>query len=172
MTRSKMSNYEINEATKFIYSLYLENGRGLEEEECISEEWITYFEARKDYRYGYLDSGFWQFVEEKIIGHIKKLRKIKNERLNNESPISLNMHIGNNKESIGTYLFPVKGDFVNSIILWNYARSLGREKYLILKLLSQYEEDYQIMERLHLSIDQFYNTKLELREDLYKYMNY
>lgn len=171
MKRDQMSDYEINEASKFIYSLYFEAGQGLEEEECISEAWLTFFEAKENYRYGTLDYDFWRFAGEKVIQHLEELRKVRSERIRNESKLSLDLQFGDMKESIGSYLFPVQGDFVKSIILWEYAKSLGDEKYMILKLLSQQEEDYQIMERMHLPLEKFYCKKIELKEDLKKYLD-
>lgn len=59
---------------------------------------------------------------------------MKNERMRNESELSLDLRFGDMKESIGSYLFPVQGDFVKSIILWEYVKYLGEEKIYDLEI--------------------------------------
>lgn len=49
--RKRLSDYERRQVSRFLYELYLQEGKSLEEDICTSEGWIVYLEGREKYRY-------------------------------------------------------------------------------------------------------------------------
>ena len=44
--RKRLSDYERCQVSRFLYELYLQDGKLLEEDTCTSEGWIVYLEGR------------------------------------------------------------------------------------------------------------------------------
>lgn len=83
--------------------------------------------------------------------------------------MSLNCKYGEEKEEIGTIIPFKNGYFENRVILWDYIQNLGRKKYQIIKLMYEGEDDYDIMMQLHLSEEEYFEIKMEIRNDFQFY---
>ena len=88
-----------------------------------------------------------------------------------ESKLSLDQTIGDSREDIRSILFPVQGDFTNGVILWQYAKSLGKTKYKIMQCMVQEIGDADIIDKLHISSELYYQLKEELKNDMRIYKN-
>ena len=107
----------------------------------------------------------------RIKNKLDALRKIRNQRISEESPFSLNqMVLDTGKEAEETMLFPIQGDFTNGVMLWDCAYRLGWMKHQIMRKLSLQETDQEIMESLHLNLCEYCRMKQELRRDLQEYL--
>lgn len=165
-----MSEYEMIQVDKFIADLYGIWGRNLDQEEVRSEAWITYMEIWKACNgeiYRYYD---WGDIYVKLKETIDRLRRIQNEKIQLESRLSLNMTFGEDGPTVESWFPRRSGDFVNQIALWDYIRRLGELKTRILRLMYQKEEDYEIMCRVHLTLQEYYLIKMELRQDFKVYL--
>ena len=171
MRRHVLSSLEYRQVQKFIDKMCKRYGKNLDQEECQSECWFAYWEARTFYpRYeGCCD--FWTYAFFRIKNKLDALRKIRNQRISEESPFSLNqMVLDTGKEAEETMLFPIQGDFTNGVMLWDCAYRLGWMKHQIMRKLSLQETDQEIMESLHLNLCEYCRMKQELRRDLQEYL--
>lgn len=171
MKRKKLSTYECRQVDIFLYELYSIWGKNLDAEECRNEGWIVYLTGRKKYAYEIGDAEYWEYVEKNVRERLKQLRKNRNEKCHFESKMSLNCKYGEEKEEIGTIIPCKNGNFENGVILWNYIQNLGKKKYKIIKLMYEGEDDYDIMTQLHLSEEEYFETKMEIRNDFQFYIN-
>lgn len=158
--RGRLSDYERGQVSCFLYELYLEEGKSLDEETCASEGWIVYLEGRQKYRYDIGDVDYWEYVRINVIKRFKELKNIRNEKIRLESRLSLNRTYGESKEEIGAVLFRKVGDFTNTVALWDYVNRLGELKSNILRLLYRGEEDYNIIKILKLPEEDYYELKI------------
>ena len=156
-----MSEYERKEVIILIDEIYSQCGSGLEYEECLAEGWLAYIEARQ--RLSVFDKQFWKKITIEIIGRFAEMRKTRNRKISLESHLSLDQKIGDSREEIQSILFPAQGDFTNGVILWQYAKSLGKTKYQMMQYMSQGIEDAYIIDRLHMTSDFYYELKEELK---------
>lgn len=167
---SDMSDYEIKEATRFMSDVYNMCVKNLDRDEWFGEAWITYLEIRKECGgkiYLFYDWGeFYNRLKRVTI----KIKRERNARISLESELSLNASYGENGPMVETWFPRTSGDFVNQIALWDYIVRLGNDKYKILKLMSQREDDFEIMKKLRLSVQEYSLFKLELRFDFQKYL--
>lgn len=163
--RKRLSDYERCQVSRFLYELYLQEGKLLEEDTCTSEGWIVYLEGREKYRYDIGDVDYWEYVQVNVLKRFKELSRIRNERISLESNLSLNKVYGESREEIGAVLFRAAGDFTNAVAMWDFVEGLGKVKADILHLLYQGEDDYDIMKRMHMTEEEYYELKLEIRKD-------
>lgn len=170
MRKKQMSQYEYKQASKMIHDCYDNFGQGLDFEECYSASWVAYLEVRERVSNIYNTDTLWVEARPQIIEVIKNIRKIRNDKMRMESRLSLNQTLGESDEPVYTFLFPVHGDFVNGICLWDYIDGLGGKKAKILHLLYQGEDDISIMDRLQLKIFEYYDLIIEIKGDLMVYM--
>lgn len=169
--KNNLSVYEEKQVSRFLYELYLLWSETLEESECIGEGWIVYLDGKEKYQYDIGDVDYWDYVQTNVKEKFADLKRIRNEKISLESRMSLNQRIPGTEEEIGIF-FPGKtGNFENSIVLWDYAKRLGSLKYAILRLMCAREEDYDIQHILHLSEEEYYRLKRELRNDFLNYVN-
>lgn len=164
-----MSKYEESQVNRLIEAVYRFWGKGLSKEDCISGCWITYLEYKN--KYGKESLHYWQDVAERMAEEISRIRKSRNERCRIESKLSLNQQYGDSGEEIRSILFPVKGDFTNSVILWEFAKQLGLEKWRIMSYIANDEDDDYIMKKLGISEQRYLQIKAELREDMKGYID-
>lgn len=144
-TKAKeISPYEYAQIEQFIYRLYMTYARGMEYEECRNIALLEYAEARKN----------------------------RNKRIRDESPFSLNQTLGESSELVYTYFFPVQGDFVKSLCMWNDIKGLGKLPHKILTMLYQGYDDSEIIKRLSLPPMQYYEIKREIRSQLVNILSY
>lgn len=170
MTRRLMSDYEVKEASRFISDIYELHGRSLDEEEWTGEAWVAYMELwrRCEGRiYLYYD---WGQVYHELRAVMARLKSARNKKITLESRLSLNAVYGENGQMAEAWFPRVRGDFVNQIALWDYVKRLGGLKARILTLMAKREEDYEIMEAMHLSVQEYYLIKMELRFDFEMYL--
>lgn len=83
----------------------------------------------------------------------------------------MNQTIGESVEPVYTYFFPAKGNFVNTVCLWYDMKALGTQRYGILLGLYLGHEDWEVMQFLELSADEYFNLKESLRTELREYMS-
>lgn len=169
MKRKKLSIYECRQVDKFLYKLHSIWGQNLDAEECRNEGWIVYLIGREKYAYDIGDAKYWEYVEKNVRERLNQLRKNRNEKYRVESKMSLNCKYGEEKEEIGTIIPFKNGYFENGVILWDYIQNLGRKKYQIIKLMYEGEDDYDIMMQLHLSEEEYFEIKMEIRNDFQLY---
>lgn len=165
-----MSEYEYQQVMKLLDEVYNIWGRGLDRDEWESIGWVAYMEARKKHISEYY-SDYWEEIARNVVASINRMRDVRNEKISLESRLSLNCKLGESKEEIGSILFPTQGDFTNGIALWDYVKHLGKKKFIIMKSLAWREDDYEIMEKMHMSKDEYYSIKFELQEDMMHYIN-
>ncbi len=140
-------------------------------EECRSEGWFAYWEARTLYPKYEGCCDFWTYTFFHMKNKLDNLRKTRNKRISEESPFSLNQMVSDaNREAIETVLFPIQGDFTSGVMLWDYAYRLGEMKHQIMRKLTLQETDQEIMEALHLNPCEYFRMKQELRQDLQEYL--
>ena len=162
---NNISTYEEHQVNQFLHELYKLYGKGMEEDEFAADGWEVYLIGKKKWKFDIADSRYWDYVQQNMEDHIEELRKIRNQRIQLESRLSMNHVVGENKEEIGTLLHGKAGDFANSVILWNYASWLGKEKYSVLNLMNAREEDKDIMQILGLDKESYDRIIDELRVD-------
>lgn len=169
-TKAKeISSYEYAQIEQFIYRLYMTYARGMEYEECRDIALLEYAEARHEADDIYNREIIWIYARERIIKAFTEARKNRNKRIRDESPFSLNQTLGESSESVYTYFFPVQGDFVKSLCMWNDIKGLGKLPHKILTMLYQGYDDSEIIKRLNLPSMQYYETKREIRSQLEQY---
>lgn len=164
-----MSEYERKEVMILIDEIYAQCGRGLSYEECLAEGWLAYAEARQGL--SVFSKQFWLDVSGAIIERLAEMRKNRNRKISLESKLSLDQKVGDSKEDLRSILFPVQGDFTNGVILWQYAKSLGKIKYKMMQYMAQGIEDAYIIDRLHMTNELYYELKEELKTDMKMYMD-
>ena len=168
--QNEMSAYEYEQVNRFIYQLYLEYGVGLEFEECRGIAFLEYAEVRKELDDIYNKDFLWSYSKQRIVAAFKKERKIRNEKIRLEAKLSLNQTIGEADEPVYTVLFPVKGDFTNYVCLWHDMKHFGKASYKLLSGLYWGDEDWEIMERMRMSADHYFELKSQLRNKLEEYI--
>ena len=166
-----MSEYERNEVMALLDEVYAQCGSGLNYEECLAEGWLAYVEAKQ--KLSVFSEQFWQNILIEIVERLAEIRKDRNRKMALESKLSLDQTIGDSREDIRSILFPVQGDFTNGVILWQYAKSLGKTKYKMMQCMAQEMEDADIIEKLHMTSELYYKLKEELKNDMkiYKDIN-
>lgn len=152
--------------------MYVKFGRGISEDEFRSNAWMAYMEARKKYSYELASTQYWYDVEKIMWEKINEYKQYRNRIYRLNANLSLDQTWGESKESIGSLFFPVKGNFVNGIVFWDYVNRLGDKKVRVIRLITEREEDYDIMEQLHMSLDEYYELKLEIKEDMRGYYEF
>lgn len=165
----EMSAYEYAQVNRFIYQLYLEYGRGLEFDECRSIAFLEYVEVRREMGDIYDKDFLWVYSEKRIIEALKNARKARNHRFHQMARLSLNQTIGDSDEPVYSILFPAKGDFVNYVCLWYDMKQFGQAGYKLLSRLYWGDEDWEIMERMRMSADEYFSLKNYLRRKLKEY---
>lgn len=171
MRQKRFTNYEYCQANKVISDIYEIYGSGLDMEECVSASWQAYFEVRHDIGGICNTDIFWELAISKIRDEIQKLRKIRNARINLESKLSLNQIFYDSDEPVYTYIAAKNGDFSNSICMWNYVQSLGRLKASISRMLYYGEDDREIMSKLRLPPEKYYELLRQLKDDFREYVS-
>lgn len=170
MRQQRITKYELSQVNKFIYSLYIIYGHGLSWEECLEVSLLEYAEARHDLGYIYNSDTLWEVARRRIVNAIKKVRKLRNDKISLQGKLSLNQTIGESDEPVYNYLFPVQGDFTNAVCMWDFVSRLGKKKQRVARMLYQGEDDLDIIERLHMGRDEYYEIKLQLQNDMKVYM--
>lgn len=82
----------------------------------------------------------------------------------------MNQFIGDSDEPVYTILFPVRGNFVNHVCLWNDMRRFGKRCYKILSALYWGDEDWEIVDGLKISAKEYFEMKNYLRIKLKEYV--
>lgn len=167
-----LSIHEITQANKFIHNMYVRFGQGMNEEEFIGNLWVAYMEARNKYSYELASTQYWCDVEKIMWEKINEYKQYRNRIYRLNANLSLDQTWGETKESIGSLFFPTQGNFVNGVVFWDYVNRLENRKVRIIRLITEREEDSDIMERLHMSLDEYYQLKLEIREDMREYFEF
>ncbi len=168
----RLSIHEITQANNFIYGMYVKFGSGIREDEFRSNAWMAYMEARKKYSYELTSAQYWVDVEKIMWDKIDEQKKYINNMYRINANLSLDQIWGEYKESIGSLFFPAKGNFVNGIVFWDYVNRLGDKKVRVIRLITEREDDFDIMEQLHMSLDEYYELKLEIKEDMREYYEF
>lgn len=168
MQKMIFSEYEIQQVNRIIDEIY-KTMSGLDREECQSAGWCSYMEMKNAFLFQYHTESYWETVINGIVDEFEQMRIERNNKISLESTLSLNQHLGDSEEEAGEILFPIQGDFTNGVILWDYLKGLGEEKYPILRLMSDREEDSDIIEILHLDKNKYFEIKEQLKEDMRVY---
>lgn len=166
----EMSAYEYEQVNRFIYQLYLEYGRGLEYDECRGVALLEYAEVRNELDDIYDKDLLWIYSEERIVAALKNARKLRNRIFRRSAILSLNQTIGESNEPVYSILFPANGNFVDSVCLWYDMKLFGRSGYRLLSALYRGDEDWEIMERMRISADEYFSLKNQVRRKLKEYM--
>lgn len=164
-----MSKYEENQVNRLIEGVYLFHGQGLSKEDCVSGCWIVYLEYKK--KHGIDSALYWEEAAKCMTEEVRRIRMLRNNRYRVQARISMDQRFGDSKEEIRSILFPAKGDFTNSVVLWDFAGRLGVEKHRIMSYMANGEDDSYIMERMGISVRRYQQIKTELREDMNRYIN-
>lgn len=172
MILSSLSIHEITQANKFIYNMYVKFGQGMNEDEFRDNSWVAYMEARKRYSYELTSTQYWLDVEKVMWEKIAEQKEYKSRMYRINAKLSLDQTWWEYKESVGTLLFPAQGNFVNGIVFWDYVNRLDNKKAKVIRLITEREDDYDIMEQLHMSLDEYYKLKLEIKEDMREYFEF
>lgn len=133
--QKEMSDYEYSQLDKMVYQLYLAYGKGLEFDECRSIAFLKYVEVRNELDNFYNEDLLWIYSKNRIIDAFKDERRKRNDKIRLEANLSLNQFIRDSDEPVYTILFPVRGNFVNHVCLWNDMRRFGKSCYKILSAL-------------------------------------
>lgn len=124
--QKEMSDYEYSQLDKMVYQLYLAYGKGLEFDECRSIAFLKYVEVRNELDNFYNEDLLWIYSKNRIIDAFKDERRKRNDKIRLEANLSLNQFIRDSDEPVYTILFPVRGNFVNHVCLWNDMRRFGK----------------------------------------------
>lgn len=168
----KLSMHEIAQANKFIFDMYLKIGQGMSEDDFFGNCWMAYMEARKQYSYEMAFVQYWLDVERIMQEKIAEEKKYRNNVRRINANLSLDQTWGDYKETIGAILFPSHGNFANSIVFWDYVNRLEDKKIRIIRLITEREDDYDIMNKLHMSLEEYYQLKVEIKEDMREYYEF
>lgn len=152
-------------ASRFVDAQVRRFGKGLPEEDCLSEAWRAYLEASRDYRRVAGCCRFSTFAAMYIEEALDTMRQRRNRRIALESSFSLDDTPDGCYETFGMRYFPTSGDFSARVVLWEYVRGLGEEKDRLLRGLYRRMPDTEIMEEQGLSPERYYAILQELQED-------
>lgn len=166
----EMSAYEYAQANDFIYRLYIKYAQGMEFEECRSIAFLEYVEVRKELEDIYDREFLWLYSKERIITAFKKARQIRNEKIRLEARCSLNQMLPDSEETIITKIASAKSDFANSVCMWNDLQRMEEKNYKVLRCLYRGAEDWEIMQQMRLSADDYFAIKQEIRERIRRYI--
>lgn len=166
MRKKSYSSYEITQVNKLIHEMYELYGRGLDFDECWSESWVAYAETRHELVDICNNGMLWVLARRKIKEALEQKRKIRNEKIHLESRLSLNMIPKDSDEPVYSFLPTAHGDFVNGLCLWMYGEDLGLQKSSILRYLYHGEDDLDIIKKLRLENEDYFELKRQLREDM------
>lgn len=168
--QKEMSDYEYSQLDKMVYQLYLAYGKGLEFDECRRIAFLKYVEVRNELDNFYNEDLLWIYSQNRIIDAFKDERRKRNDKIRLEANLSLNQFIGDSDEPVYTILFPVHGNFVNHVCLWNDMRRFGKRCYKILSALYWGDEDWEIVDGLKISAKEYFKMKNYLRIKLKEYV--
>ena len=168
--QKEMSDYEYSQLDKMVYQLYLAYGKGLEFDECRSIAFLKYVEVRNELDNFYNEDLLWIYSQNRIIDAFKDERRKRNDKIRLEANLSLNQFIGDSDEPVYTILFPVHGNFVNHVCLWNDMRRFGKRCYKVLSALYWGDEDWEIVDGLKISAKEYFKMKNYLRIKLKEYV--
>ena len=166
----EMSGYEFAQVNNFIYQLYEKYGTGLEFDECRSIGYLEYEETRRAIGDACNTEYLWIYAKGKIAEAFKKARRIRNEKIRLESNLSLNQNIGECKEPVYTIIPAKEHGFDRSVCLWLDLRQLEESDYKIISGLYWGADDWEIINYLRMSTDEYFARKSILREMLQKYL--
>lgn len=166
----EMSAYEYAQANDFIYRLYKKYGKGLEYEECRGMGFLEYAEVRRRYDDIYNTEYLWLYAAERIIDVFREARAIRNEKIRLEATLSLNQCIGESREPVYTFLPSKKNNFDRSVCLWFDMKQLEKTDYQILCGLYWGADDWELIDRLRITTDEYFERKCILRENLQDYL--
>ncbi len=171
MKQKAISNYECAQVSKFANDIYRIYGKNVDYDDWFGEAWIVYLQLRKDNPEKLADGSIWNEAFRAFRIRLQELQKENNQKRRMESPFSLNATYGESNAAAETWFCAKSGDFVNAVMLWDYAKGLGEEKNRILTFMNRREDDWYIMRKLHIPVERFYQLKAELRQDFAAYWN-
>ena len=164
--KSEMSEYEFAQLNHFIYMLYQKYGKGLEFEECRSMAYMEYVETRNELGDISNREFLWICSKAKIIKAFTHARKVRNQRIEQESKLSLNQTIGESQEPVYTFFRSVKGDFVNGMCLWHDMGQFEEKEFRILLELYCGYDDWEIMKHIGMGIEEYFEENQRLRRKI------
>ena len=170
MKQREMSAYEYAQVNNFIYRLYKKYGKGLEYEECRSIGFLEYVEVRRQYGDEYNSEYLWFYAAKRIINAFGEARRVRNERIHLEARLSLNQCIGESKEPVYTFLPTKRNNFDRSVCLWCDLKKFEKMDYQLLRGLYWGADDWELIDWLRISTNEYFEGKCILKENLQEYL--
>lgn len=159
------SELEFQAWNRFIYRELQKCPRVLDEEECLSEAWRAFLEARHGYRRVAGCCDFATYAAFCIQERMDLLRRRRNVRISLESGLSLDLCFDGSNESVGSRYYTGRvGDCVAYVLLQDWIErqeALGRH---IVRRMLRGMEDQEIMEEMGINAHQYYQELARLQE--------
>lgn len=164
MKKNTWSDAEFQRINGFIHQQVRRYGRSLDKEECFSEAWRAFLEARYTYHLVAGCCSFTVYAERCITESLCRLRRDRNDRMSLESKLSLDMAFMDSDETVGARFFRKVNDCTANVALWDFVERQGEEKHRILRQMNMGMDDGEIMEKNHMDAQTFDRLLAELRE--------
>lgn len=165
-----MSRREEQHVQRLSEAAYYSFGKGLLKDDVISVCWVAYLE-NKQKLIGFHSEDYWMEAAKYMEKYIAVMRRDRNRRCSVQSKLSMNQTCNDSGEEIGSILFHIYGDFTKSVALWDYARRLGEKKWKIIKCIVYGDDDREIMRRVNMDEECYWEIKKGLQEDMNRYIN-
>ena len=145
-------------------------GIRLDREEFESSALLVYWESLNSYP-AYAGCCDWaSYLEARLLELIEQMRGQRNRRICVESGLSLDQPWGGRGRQPAEFLGPPRGDFTNGVAFWDYLARLGDEKLQLARMYCRKETDAEILAHTNMDCRTLRRLKLELREDLERYL--
>lgn len=139
---------------------------GMDQEECLTELWIAYLEARKSYGSFQGCCGLDAYLAFWLEQALRSLRSQRNGRIRVNSTLSLDQPAGENGPSISSLFPSPSGNFVRKVLFWDYIDRLSPPLHQIARQMALGDSPKEIMDGLSMGADQFLYWKGLLRQSL------
>ena len=161
---------ELRQAEQFIREICLLYRKDGADEDCIMDGWAGFWQARQTYGRKQGRYPFWEYaflcIREQILDTLAE----KNRRKNCESPFSLDQPLQEGETADGHALFPAQGDFVNSIVLYDFVDSLNVDEQMVARAYIRQDTEEEIKEDFHLSSFVLESIREDIRRKLEQYL--
>ena len=161
---SGWSDLEYQACSRFIHQEVRRHRGSMDEEECLSEAWRAFLEARYSYRWVAGCCGFRAYAAVCIQESLDLMRRRRNQRISLESRLSLDMCFEGSAESVGARYFRKVGDFSGWVILKDMIERQEEPKRRVLWQMLQGLSDAEIMEEDRMDAQDYYRVIEELQE--------
>ena len=159
-----MSKHKYQSINSFIHYQVKCYSNQLDENECMQEGWRTYLEAERNYHKVEGCCEFTTYAEHSIYETLNMMRRRRNQRIQLESPLSLDTQCENSNETVGQRFLAKSQDCSNYVALWDFIQRQSKEKRQILWQLYNGMKDKEIIEQNGITPEIYYSLLGEIQE--------